>query len=231
MSKIPAKLKKQILAKSVKKVCLNCSNEFEVDRNQSKERRESQRFCRHSCIAEARHKTRAPNICIICNEPFFPKRKNGWWYGPVQALKIKTCSYSCKIAYMSLYRLSNPIRYWLGKRGREHGAWRGIDGSIKDTIRNQIQYSKWRMSVFKRDGFACRECGLINQPIVAHHIIPFSRILHQFSITTVEDAIDCELLWDINNGITLCDQCHLKTDSYGGKSMKLIYDTHTPKIA
>jgi len=36
----------------------------------------------------------------------------------------------------------------------------------------------------------------------------------------LEQAVNCEELWNINNGITLCKECHKKTDSYGGKTFQ-----------
>lgn len=54
----------------------------------------------------------------------------------------------------------------------------------------------------------------------ADHIYPFSKILDDFNITSIEEAISCEKLWDTENGRTLCRDCHIKTDSYGVNLLK-----------
>lgn len=51
------------------------------------------------------------------------------------------------------------------------------------------------------------------------HIISFIEILKVWKIKTLEDALNCPDLWDINNGRTLCLDCHRKTDTYGRKSI------------
>lgn len=58
---------------------------------------------------------------------------------------------------------------------------------------NDPQYKKWRIRVFKRDGFACKKCGSKNK-IQAHHIRTWEKYP--------------QLRFDINNGITLCKLCH-----------------------
>ena len=49
----------------------------------------------------------------------------------------------------------------------------------------------------------------------ADHIYPFSKILDDYNIISIEEAISCEKLWDINNGRCLCRDCHKKTDTWG----------------
>lgn len=45
----------------------------------------------------------------------------------------------------------------------------------------------------------------------------FSDIIKRNSIDTIEKAINCLELRDLNNGITLCKECHKLTDNYKNK--------------
>lgn len=82
-------------------------------------------------------------------------------------------------------------------------------------IRNLILYRSWRAEVFKRDHNKCmnpdcpykREGKVI---IEAHHIKELSVILRQYNVKTIDDAIKCDVLWDLENGVTLCKWCHKK---------------------
>lgn len=80
-------------------------------------------------------------------------------------------------------------------------------------LRNSKEYVFWRYSVLKRDNYTCQECGC-KENLEAHHKKRFSLILNQNNIKTIEDAINFKDLWDINNGITLCLDCHIKFDKY-----------------
>jgi len=42
----------------------------------------------------------------------------------------------------------------------------------------------------------------------------FSKILFEYTIRTFEEALACSELWNINNGETLCVECHKETDTY-----------------
>ena len=104
--------------------------------------------------------------------------------------------------------------------GSNHHNWKGGKTKLSFQIRNSAEYSFWRMSVFKRDFFTCQHCGAKNKKgekyiFDADHIYPFSKILDDYNITSIEEAISCEKLWDIENGRTLCRDCHKKTETWG----------------
>jgi hypothetical protein len=72
-------------------------------------------------------------------------------------------------------------------------------------IRNQYKTILWRRKIVKRDKYCCIKCGS-KKELCADHIKPV--------------ATYPELAFDINNGRTLCKECHKKTDSYGWNFQK-----------
>lgn len=87
----------------------------------------------------------------------------------------------------------------------------GIPDKVhKARIRASVKYNEWRLSVFKRDNYKCTKCGG-NENIQVHHIIPFSVLFKEIKVFGFKDF---RPLFDIDNGTTLCEPCHLLTDSY-----------------
>ena len=78
----------------------------------------------------------------------------------------------------------------IGVHGKGKLPWEKTD---KD-IRKSKAYSDWRKSVFERDDFTCAICGHRGGELNAHHIKPFAKY--------PEDR------FDVDNGITLCKECH-----------------------
>jgi hypothetical protein len=67
--------------------------------------------------------------------------------------------------------------------------------------RNMPEYAEWRRSVFERDNWRCQECGSTRK-LNAHHIKRW--VSHP------------ELRFDVNNGVTLCFDCHTKKHPHIG---------------
>ena len=90
-----------------------------------------------------------------------------------------------------------------GKGQRSH-FWKGGITPINLQIRMSVEYKLWREAVFKRDNYQCiwggKEHG---NKLNADHIKSF--------------ADYPELRLAIDNGRTLCIDCHRKTDSWGKK--------------
>ena len=111
---------------------------------------------------------------------------------------------------MSEAHKKNPVRYWLGKHpehmmGKNNPSY--IDGRYPEVmrIRKSAEYENWRKSVYTRDNYTCTVCG--DRGIKGHRVVLHADHIKSFSGYP-------ELRLDINNGRTLCVDCHKKTDSY-----------------
>jgi hypothetical protein len=137
-------------------------------------------------------------------------------------------------------KFNNPTKYWLGKKrdpalmekmtemrvkkltgrkrplserlemskrapkGEKHHWWKGGVADKNEVERRTLEYKLWREAVFARDKWTCQDCGHRNKKgnrknLNAHHIKSFSK--HK------------ELRTSIENGKTLCEDCHRKLKS------------------
>jgi hypothetical protein len=96
-------------------------------------------------------------------------------------------------------------------RGANSPLWKGGITPINQAIRTSLEYKIWRRAVFERDNYTCRFCKARSKKkkkviLNADHIKPF--------------AYFPELRFAIDNGRTLCVDCHRKTETYAGKGRK-----------
>lgn len=110
-----------------------------------------------------------------------------------------------KFSLETRYRMSEGLKK-AHQEGR-HPLYKGGITPINLAIRASIEYKLWRESIFKRDDYRCLDCGQRGGQLNADHIYPFS--------------LYTRLRFDINNGQTLCVDCHKKTPTYGGRARKL----------
>lgn len=96
------------------------------------------------------------------------------------------------------------------KRGEQSPQWKGGIYPLVLLLRSCYKYRQWRSDVFTRDNFTCILCGERGGKLNADHIKPFSLIFEENNLKDSNSAFDCDELWDINNGRTLCFDCHRK---------------------
>lgn len=85
----------------------------------------------------------------------------------------------------------------LNRTGAAAHAWKG--GATDKRKREQLsfEYREWRQKVFTRDSYTCRHCqDDRGGNLQAHHIQPWSKFP--------------ELRYEVDNGLTLCRECHEK---------------------
>ncbi len=149
-------------------------------------------------------KSKIKKVCQQCNKSFEVKPS---------LQRIKFCSNKCA---------------GLSKRGENHPQWK--NGGIQplyETVRRLVEYKEWRKRIFQRDNYTCQECFNRGGKLHSHHnkksfAIIFQEFLYQYNqFSPIEDketlvrlAITYEPFWDINNGQTLCEECHKETKNY-----------------
>lgn len=93
-------------------------------------------------------------------------------------------------------------------RGANHYNWKGGVSRVSASIRQMNENRRWMGAVVQRD-MRCLLCES-EMNLEAHHVKPFAKIVKEHKITTREQARQCSALWDLSNGMTLCERCHCK---------------------
>lgn len=154
------------------------------------------KFCSRKCFFESRRgvpfhwgatstsfkKGHKPSI----NAHKFKSGDKHWLYGKHWTLEMRK--------KLSLAHLGIDSQKWFGFTTPER----------KRAMQHRL-YKEWRKSVFERDDYTCKECGLRGVELHADHIKPW--------------AFFDKLRYDINNGRTLCVDCHRETDTWGYRAI------------
>lgn len=77
-------------------------------------------------------------------------------------------------------------------------------------LRDCYKMHAWRNVCFERDNWTCKNCGSYGGKLVVHHIIHFETLFVHYNIQSIYDGLFCNQLWDEDNGISLCKECHKK---------------------
>lgn len=107
----------------------------------------------------------------------------------------------------SLSQARNQLRAKGRITGANHPNWKGGITPLNHLVRNTTHYKQWRKTVLIRDSKQCVECG-VSSKVDVHHLMKFSDLMRRFCVQTLSEALECQELWNIENGKTLCKKCH-----------------------
>lgn len=160
---------------------------------------------------KARRLAGADRICKGCSKPFV---KKGCVYHrecrPYSAKIVVACT-ACGTE-RSVWSTRPPPKLcracdYANRAGERNGRWEGGITPDNRRLRASSEYQAWRKAVFERDGYRCVHCGAVGGQLHADHIKPF--------------AAYPELRLTVDNGRTLCVECHKKTDTWLCGALKI----------
>jgi 5-methylcytosine-specific restriction endonuclease McrA len=144
------------------------------------------------------HPNKTPKFCS--RECLYTFRRNRQeiiceWCGKSKGVKVSSLNHP----RAGLYHFCNKVcmgKYYCGIKAPNY-----VHGKTPEhvRIRHSPEYLAWRIAVFIRDNRTCVWCGS-KKRIEADHIKPFS--------------LFPELRTVVENGRTLCHECHMKTPTY-----------------
>lgn len=98
------------------------------------------------------------------------------------------------------HNLDNSVQL----KGENHPNWKGgISGERRRNMQTKV-YKTWRTKIYERDNYTCQKCKQVGYKLRAHHIESYAE----------HENKRC----DVDNGVTLCDKCHLKFHKIYGRN-------------
>lgn len=121
---------------------------------------------------------------------------------PVQC---DNCGKQLEVVYKVYYKHNHSGKYYCNNcsskvlmSGDKHWKWNPNRTDAERADRrngNKSLINEWRKKIYQKDNYTCQHCHKKNEhDLVAHHLNGFDKFEEQ--------------RYDVNNGITLCEQCH-----------------------
>jgi 5-methylcytosine-specific restriction endonuclease McrA len=189
------------------------------------------RFCCFEHGIENRRKPRLEGDCEYCGKHFVSKRTSTDWHYTKGGYKLKYCTREhallaqrkdkvkriCKVCGVEFYVFPSVVKNGGGNThsrecyhkyysGERHPNWNGGITNENALKRKRGGLKNWRNLILVRDNYSCVECGKQYVQLEIDHIYSW--------------ALFPELRLELDNGRTLCAECHGKTPTWGSRKIK-----------
>ena len=178
------------------KICVVCEKVFIRKKSFSAKQWEQAKFCSKECWNIRGKIITKP--CEWCKKDFSL---------PAHLMAVgrdreqKTCSKECR------YNLTSKERSYLWK-----GEKKPYGTRFRTALSNTIMYRKWRNEIKERDNNTCVNCLEEKENMHVHHVYPLNQIIkdEKWSMDNFMNLYKSpdSKLWDVSNGVTICEDCH-----------------------
>lgn len=111
---------------------------------------------------------------------------------------IAKCGHEYKTSYSSFieskYKVCKECQKYLCVGENAYNWKGGIYTNERDHFTSTFEYKKWVSDVYKRDNYTCKCCDKYGHKLNAHHLDGYNWCVEKRT--------------DVDNGITLCEDCH-----------------------
>ena len=186
--------------------CEYCGKD--IERNQSRLKAQKKQFCNADChhkwMKDIGPKGKDHPVfesieveCANCNNKIYRTPYD------IERSNYLYCGRDCMIEHR------RKIGFYNGENNKN---WNGGVQKVHLWVRNLPESREWRCLVIERDNNRCQCCGG-NTDLNVHHIENFGDLYLELD----------DKLWDVDNGITLCNDCHRVFHSqFGNRNNNLI---------
>lgn len=164
-------------------------------------------FCNRECYLSYHKKTPINCVCEICGKTFEGQKSNANRFCSRECYNIahgiKNKQRYCPVCHKAFIAKQSEDIYCSQEcynkdrhppKGESHWNWQG-GKSLLNNHRDSSEYKNWRQAVYQKDNYQCVLCGS-KEKLNAHHIKSWKNYP--------------ELRYNISNGITLCEKCHIE---------------------
>lgn len=194
----------------VKVICDNCGKSFERYPSTVKKHN----FCNQQCYKEYHSKDTKYYICEICGKKFKGMKHNANRFCSRECYNqyhnIENKNRECPVCH-KIFAADRQSRIYCSvecynkdrhmPKGENHHNWKGGISKENDK-KDSWDYKNWRKQVYERDNWTCQQCFIKGKKINAHHIKSWKYYP--------------ELRYSVDNGITVCEDCHKQIHQYYG---------------